>query len=1038
MDDSQVEQVSRWTLASSRFRASLPLNRSLHNGAAFCGPALQPLQLKKRRLSATKSKQLAAIELSCAMVAEHIVALMKNIRCLRHVLGRAHAESIWELVGAEAAVLLRCCSDMKWMPEAFAIADMFCSHTLSLLRWSNSSPAFWQPFSDAHIQPLLQFCSEAMTHAADKLAVGAACAVRSCSLLLVVAISCLSRSWQRAKLFVNHSSVQPRHGVLLVKACARLCSCVNAARSCSNMSLLVSLVTSLSPLRLLLECVWTLVASALQLRSHVVADRVSNGTSGTTAAETWTVACAQTTSFLLLLHAPVRPELIASLLYDKTSVFASMSCGASREEMLHSATVYQRSALTLAHCLDHRGPMAELQRIVSHGDGISLQGRFCIMCTVFGLHAWALQPPPTEICDAGVEGISCTWSLTTSPVLFCCGQHLSVLHQCALAAVSSACRVNVSLVAHSIAPSVLQNLCLPSTATVCRDVQQVVLPVVDVAALCFIICCDGGCNWMFANEERLGALFEAMRRTLQFALSPTMAQGSLTKIVIHAFAVLVSVLLEIIAPSASSSSQSRRFLRNSLQLPSLEHSSVQYMKHAALTEKIDRQLGRVLCACIRAMRCSPLVLGETEVCVLSSCLMAARDAGGSCLAIVDSAWPLFARIVWRASMDGMQFVESLCDISCVLKEKRASKLMCVNVSAMGIVLACVVLELRDANFTANQDAAYAGQAENIRRLHSLRDMFPVDLNPISISSTHVAPYVQALVGRGKSRIPAVILLSETADDAVTETLQLPPVQQEVRDAAGAELNVRDMLGEVAVVFSKLPDLLQFIMSRVVRKIGMQYADAAAEVCRRALDTAIVMSCDEWVKCNSMATQVIGSLGIHAIAQAMLSDADPASGVYGTHLLPPIQLPPELREEAERKILEKERPNMKVRLKSLVVAAADGAAGAALTLQTHSAVKANQSIGRKRLFEMLNKLYPQISTHQQHLKVVALSCVRAAWIERAFLPLWVSVRVMKTQASGKTSRRRTTTMSDRGLLPALLQVPCALQKSQAAKNIAERA
>jgi hypothetical protein len=569
-------------------------------------------------------------------------------------------------------------------------------------------------------------------------------------------------------------------------------------------------------------------------------------------------------------------------------------------------------------------------------------------------------------------------------------------------------------------------------------VEEVVLPVVDVAALCFIVCCDGGCNWMFANEERLGALFEAMRRTLQFALSPTMAQGSLTKIVIHAFAVLVSVLLEVIAPSASSSPQSRRFLRSSLQLPSLEHSSVQYMKHAALTEKIDRQLGQVLCACIRAMRCSPLALGETEVCVVSSCLMAARDAGGSCLAIVDSAWPLLARSVWRASMDGMQFVESLCDISCVLKEKPVSKLMCVNVSGMGIVLACVALELRDANLTAEQDAADAGQAGNTRRLHSLRDMFPVDLNPISISSTHVAPYVQALVGRGKSRMPSVIILSEAADDAVTETVQLPPVQREIREAAGAELNVRDMLGEVAVVFSKLPDLLQFIMSRVVRKIGMQYADAAAEVCRRALDTAIVMSTDEWVKCNSMATQVIGSLGIHSIAQAMLSDANPASGVFGTYLLPPMQLPPELREEAERKILEKERPNMKVRLKSLVVAAADGAAGATLTLQAHSAVKANQSIGRKRLFEMLNKLYPQISTHQQNLKVVALSCLRAAWVERALLPLWVSVRVMKTQASGKTSRRRTTTLSDRGLLPAILQVPCALRKLQAAKNVADRA
>jgi predicted ABC-class ATPase len=74
-----------------------------------------------------------------------------------------------------------------------------------------------------------------------------------------------------------------------------------------------------------------------------------------------------------------------------------------------------------------------------------------------------------------------------------------------------------------------------------------------------------------------------------------------------------------------------------------------------------------------------------------------------------------------------------------------------------------------------------------------------------------------------------------------------------------------------------------------------------------------------------------------------------------------------------------------------------------------------------MHKMLLKLYPQISAQQQLLKVIALSRVRDVWIERALLPLWVSVRVMKTQASGKTSRRRSSTISDRGLLPALLQV-----------------
>ncbi len=1014
-----------WILQCRSFSVSSPANRSLVTGAMFSGHPLQPLQLKRRKLSSTKSTSLASLEMSVAVVVEHVHSVMNNIRWLRRLLGRSNAESVWEHVGAEAGLLLTYCCHMNWIPEVYAVVDVFCRHILALLRWNNSSPAFWQPCSDVHLQPLLQFCSDAMMRATAALEIGATFAVRSCSMLLVVAISCLSYSWQRAKLnVVNQNDVHANHAVLLVKACARVCDCVRAARSCSNMTLLVSLVTSISSLRLLLECAWTLIASAMQLRSHVAAARDSHHTGGILAAETWAVACAQATSFLLLLHAPVRAELIATLLFDRCALFPSLSCGASRDEMLHSSTIYQRSALTLAHCLDYRGPLTGFQQVVSHGAGLSLEGRFCIMCTVFGLHAWALQPPPTELCESRVDGISSSWSLITSPVLFCCSEHFSLLHHCALSAVSSACRVNVSLIANAIGPAVLNSLGLPTTATVCREDEELALPVVDVAALCAIICCDGGCNWMFANEERLCSVFEALRRTLQFALSPSMAKGSLTKIVIQAFAVFVTVLLDVIAPS--SSSRSRQFLRNSLQLPSVELSSVRYMKHAALIDRTDRQLGKVLCACVRAMRSSPSALGETEVCVISNSLMAARDAGCSCLSVINSAWPLLARMVWRASLDTIQFVESLSDVSTSLKEKHPSNLMSVGVSGMGIVIACIVLELRDGNLTAHQqDSTSANQTQHLRRMHTVRDMFPVSLDPIEISSVHVAPYVRALMGQGKTRIPTLILLSQAADDAFVETLQMAPVQEELREAAGNELRVRELLGEVAVVLSKLPALLQFVMSRVVRKIGMQHADAASESCRKAVGTAIVMSCDKWSRCNSMAVQVVGSLAVLAIVQAMVSDADAGSGAFSMHQLPPMQMPPEVREEAEGHLVKKERPNMKVKLKSLVVAAADGTTRAALSSQAHAAAKSTQNFGRKRIQAMLLKLYPHISTHQQHLKVIALSCVREAWIERAMLPLWISVRVMKTQAAGKTSRRRATTMSDKGLLPALLQVPRAL-------------
>jgi len=277
----------------------------------------------------------------------------------------------------------------------------------------------------------------------------------------------------------------------------------------------------------------------------------------------------------------------------------------------------------------------------------------------------------------------------------------------------------------------------------------------------------------------------------------------------------------------------------------------------------------------------------------------------------------------------------------------------------------------------------------------------------------------------------LILLSQAAADAVSETLQLLPVQEQLREAAGADAHVSDLFGEVAVVFTKLPGVLQFILSRVVRKLGIHHADAAADICKRALGTAITLSYENWSNCNSVATQVIGALGMHAIVQAIVSDADAESGAYAAHQLPPLQMPPELRAEAEAKIVAKERPNMKVRLHARVAAAAGAVtgAGSAFVMQAHSAVNTKREVGRERMHKMLLKLFSGISPHQQQLKVVALSCVRDAWIGRGLLPLWVSVRVMKTQASGKSSRRRTSSMSDRGLLPALLQVRAASTSRQ---------
>jgi hypothetical protein len=685
------------------------------------------------------SSHLAALEASTAMTMEHVIAVMSNIRLLRHVLGRSHAESIWQQVGALAALVLRHCSHMDWIPEVFAIIDVFCSYTLRLLQWNNSSPAFWQPLSDIHMQPLLKFCSEAMSHGTTMLAIGNASAVRSCSMLLVVAITCMSCSWHRTKLnVVNRSDVSPDHGRVLVKACARMCECVHAARSCSNMALLISLVVSLSRVRLLLECSWTLVVSALQLRSHV---SIARDAIDTRAAEMWAVSCTQTTSFLILLHAPVRANIIAPLLFETESFFSSMPCGASRDEMLHSTTVHQRSALTLSHCLDFSGPMAGLKKIMSQGGGVSLQGRFSIMCTMFGLHAWALQPPPTELYEPSLGGSCGVWSMTLSPVLFCCSEHLSLLHRCALAAVSSACRVNVSLVAHALAPAVLCNLGLPSTATARREGDGLVLPVLDVAALCAIICCDGGCNWMFADEQRLADVFIALRRTLQFALSPSMAGSSLTKIVIHAFAVFVTVVLDITA--SASTSRSREFLSSSLQLPTVERSSVQWMKHATVTERVDRQLGAVLAPCLRAMRCRPAALGDTEICVVSTTLMATRQAGSSCLSIMNCAWPLVACMIWRASLDTIQFVESLSDISVGLEEKQPANLMSVSVPCMGIVIACIVLEVRDPNFTAVTGAENASQTAAVRPLKTVREMFPGKPSPLppppSPTMSHPSP-----------------------------------------------------------------------------------------------------------------------------------------------------------------------------------------------------------------------------------------------------------------------------------------------------------
>lgn len=1025
-DDSLLDYVGKWTQQIIKFRRSHVLGCSLSTGAKFSGHPLEPLQLKKRRLSSTKSAHLASLENSCAMMVEHVVSVMKNIRCLRYLLGRVHAGSVWEVVGTEASLLLRYCTHMKWTAEVFATVDMFCGHTLQLLQWNNSSLAFWQPFSDVHLQPLLQFCVEAMTRAMELLGVGAASAVRSGSILLTVATTCLSRSWHRTKLSVVHQSdVPPQHARLLVQACTRMCLCVNAVRSCSNMTLLISLVTSLSRTQLLLECVWTLTASAMQLRSHVTAAPDPTDSSFGTATEAWAVACTQTTSFLILLHTPVRPDLKAALLYQRRYLFTSLPCGASREEMLHSASVFQRNALTLAGCLDYRGPMTAFQQIFFQGADMSLKGRFLVMCTLFGLHSWALQPVPADFCESSADGMSSAWSLRVSPVLFCCSEHLSTLHQCALAAVTSACRVNVSLVASTIGPAVLHNLVQPSTSAVYMHDKALTLPIVDIAGLCAIIISDGGCDWIFASEDRLAVFFQVMCHTLQYVLSPTIVSGSLTKIVIHAFAVFVAVTLEIVAPA--STSQSRAFLRRSLQLPSVDLLSVKYLKNAVLIDKVDRQLGSVICTCIRCLRHSPSALGETEYCVISNVLMATRDIGGSCLSIIDSAWPLISRMMWRASFDTIQFVESLSDISSGLEKKCPSNVMCVGVPCMGIVIACIVLEARDANFIApNTNSADTSQSGPVK---SVREMFPVDLDPISVSSTHVAPYVQALMGKenSSSRIPTLVLLSQEADEAVTETFQLLPVQQELRDVAGADLRVSDLLGDVAIVFSKLPTLLQFILSLVVRKLGMWHADAAAEVCKRALGTAVVMSCHEWAKCNSMAMQVLHGLCLHAMVQAIVSDADSQSGAFGMYQLPPLQMTPDLREEAERQLDARDRPNVKVRLQSRVAAAAGRMlTGDALTLQAHSAMKAIKSSGRERLHGMLLKLYPQISTQQQQLKVVALSCVREAWIERQLVPLWVSVRVMKTRALGRVSRRRPT-QSDTGLLPALLQVFLALSK-----------
>ena len=354
-----MDHVLRWTQQSSRFRHSRTIGRSLCTAASYPGHPLEPLQLKKRKLSAAKSMNLASVEASISITTEHVVAVMKTIFSLRHLLGRAHAESVWEVVGAEAALVLRYCSHMNWIPEVLAVVDVFCSHIARLLQWNNVSPAFWQPFSDIHVQPLLQFCSKAMTSLMNMLEAGKASAVCSASKLLSVAVTCLSFGWQRAKSsVVKRGDVSRGNATVLVRACASLCACVNAARSCSNMALLVPLVTSLSRVRSLLECAWTLVASAMQLRSHV---------SGSNAAEAWAVACTQTTSFLLLLHAPVRAELIAPLLFEGEPLFSSLPCGATRGEMLHSATVHQRSALTVTHCLDYRGPMAGLQQIVSRG-----------------------------------------------------------------------------------------------------------------------------------------------------------------------------------------------------------------------------------------------------------------------------------------------------------------------------------------------------------------------------------------------------------------------------------------------------------------------------------------------------------------------------------------------------------------------------------------------------------------------------------------------------------------------------------------------
>jgi hypothetical protein len=136
------------------------------------------------------------------------------------------------------------------------------------------------------------------------------------------------------------------------------------------------------------------------------------------------------------------------------------------------------------------------------------------------------------------------------------------------------------------------------------------------------------------------------------------------------------------------------------------------------------------------------------------------------------------------------------------------------------------------------------------------------------------------------------------------------------------------------------------------------------------------------------------------------------------------MPAELREEAERKIVENDRPNTRVRLHAHIAAAAGGSRGFEGAL--HDIKRTHDSQFRDRIHTMLRRLYPEAAPYQQLLKTVAISCVREAWIKRALVPIWVSDRVMKTQSEGRSSRRRASVISDRGLLPAMLQVTSALR------------